>query len=63
MAAGRIDVAGDVDLFRFESQVGQTWMIETDAAGRGSPVDTVIEVLFADGRPVPRLLLAATRDS
>jgi WD40 repeat protein len=53
----------DVDLFRFESQKGQTWIIETDAARRGSPIDTKIEVLDVKGQPVPRLLLQAVRDS
>jgi WD40 repeat protein len=53
----------DVDLYRFESKAGQAWIIETEAAQRGSPVDTVVDVLHADGRPVQRLLLQATRDS
>lgn len=55
--------AADVDLFRFEAKAGQAWIIETMAARRGSPIDTKIEVLHADGRPVQRLLLQATRDS
>ncbi|MBI4658174.1 MAG: hypothetical protein HY735_04860 [Verrucomicrobia bacterium] len=53
----------DADLFRFETKAGQTWMIETAAAQRGTPVDTKIEVLHADGRPVQRLLLQAVRNS
>ena len=68
VAGGRIEVrpagtAPDVDLLRFESRAGQRWIIETDAARRGSPLDTVVDVLTADGQPVPRMLLAATRDS
>lgn len=55
--------ADDVDLFRFEASAGQAWVIETDAARRGSPIDTKIEVLDAEGQPVERLLLQATRDS
>jgi len=55
--------ASDVDLFRFEAKAGQTWVIETSAAQRGSPVDTKIEVLHAGGQPVERLLLQAVRDS
>ena len=55
--------AADVDLFRFEAKAGQPWIIETMAARRGSPIDTKIEVLHADGQPVQRLLLQATRDS
>ena len=53
----------DVDLYRFTAAAGSSWIMETDAARRGSPVDTRIEVLHADGRPVERLLLQATRDS
>ncbi|MBX3414024.1 MAG: pre-peptidase C-terminal domain-containing protein [Pirellulales bacterium] len=53
----------DADLFRFESRAGQTWIVETDGDGRGSPIDTAIEVLDAVGQPLPRLLLQATRDS
>lgn len=55
--------AADVDLFRFEAKAGQTFVIETDAARRGSPIDTKLEVLHADGRPVERLWLQAIRDS
>ncbi len=53
----------DEDYFRFESKAGQTWIIETDAARRGSPADTVIEVLSADGKAIPRVVLQAVRDS
>jgi WD40 repeat protein len=62
-ANGRIDRPGDLDLFRFEAKKGQEWILETDAARRGSPVDTRIEVLHADGKPVERVLLRAVRDS
>jgi len=62
-ANGRINAPGDVDLYRFESKAGQVWAIETQAAQRGSPTDTRIEVLHADGKPVERLLLRAVRDS
>ncbi len=60
---GLIGHPGDVDLWRFETKSGRAWMIETQAAQRGSPVDTRIEVLHADGRPVERVLLQAVRDS
>jgi WD40 repeat protein len=53
----------DVDLFRFETVAGQTWILETMAARNKSPADTKIEVLHADGSPVERLLLRAARDS
>ena len=55
--------SGDSDLFRFEAKAGQTWVIETMAAQRGSPADTRIEVLDADGKPVERLQLQAVRNS
>ncbi len=60
---GRIQAVADNDYFRFESKAGQTWIVETDAARRGSPVDTAIEVLSADGKPIERVLLQAVRDS
>ncbi len=53
----------DAGYYRFESKAGQQWIIETTAARRGSPIDTRIDVLTADGRPIERLLLAAVRDS
>ena len=55
--------AGDTDYFRFEAKQGRGWVIETMAARRGSPADTKIEVLHADGRPVERVWLQAVRDS
>ncbi|HWB12257.1 MAG TPA: c-type cytochrome domain-containing protein [Pirellulales bacterium] len=60
---GRLAAAGDVDLFRFESKAGRTWIIETEGERRGSPIDTRLEVLDAKGTPVLRLLLQAVRDS
>jgi hypothetical protein len=62
-ANGRINAPGDADLFRFEAKKGEVWAIETQAAQRGSPTDTRIEVLHEDGKPVQRVLLRAVRDS
>jgi hypothetical protein len=53
----------DTDLFQFDAKTGQVLVIETDAARRGSPIDTKIEILHPDGKPVERLLLQAVRDS
>ena len=47
----------------FDAKAGRQWIIETQAAQRGSPVDTKIEVLRADGRPLERLQLQAVRDT
>ncbi|HJS08929.1 MAG TPA: WD40 repeat domain-containing protein, partial [Pirellulales bacterium] len=66
-AHGRIDARGpdqaDVDHYRFAAKKGQQWIIETTARRRGSPVDTRIDVLSADGQPIERLVLQAVRDS
>ncbi|HZE96752.1 MAG TPA: hypothetical protein VE981_06985, partial [Planctomycetota bacterium] len=62
-ANGRFGAPGDVDHYRFSSKAGRVWAIETQAAQRGSPADTRIDVLHPDGRPVPRVLLRAVRDS
>jgi len=55
--------ARDTDLFQFEGRAGQVLVVETMAARRGSPLDSRIEILHRDGRPVERLLLQAVRDS
>jgi hypothetical protein len=60
---GKFAAAGDVDLFRIEAKAGQVWMLETSAARNKSEADTKIEVLTADGRPVPRLVLQAVRET
>lgn len=60
---GALGQPGDVDHFAFDAKLGQTWIVETFAAQAGSPADTRIEILDADGQPVPRLLLQAVRDS
>lgn len=62
-AHGRIGRMGDADLFRLEAKAGEALVLETDAARRGSPVDTRLEVLHPDGRPVARLLLRAVRNT
>jgi DNA-binding beta-propeller fold protein YncE len=71
VATGRIEPtagqAADADLFRFEAKAGEQWIIETSAPVEGAakehPIDSRIEVLTADGRPVERLLLRPVRDS
>jgi hypothetical protein len=60
---GRMSKPGDVDHYKFSAKKGAVWSIEAQAARRGSPVDSKIEVLDAEGRKVERLLLQAVRDS
>ena len=63
LAATRKRSTGAAGYFRFESKAGQQWIVETEAARRGSPIDTRIDVLDADSRAIPRVLLQAVRDS
>ncbi len=63
LLAEKKQTSPDVDLYRFEAEEGESLMFETLAAQRGSLADTKIEVLYPDGRPVPQVLLQATRDS
>ena len=53
----------DVDFYRFQGRAGESLMLETDAARRGSPVDTKIEVLYGDGKLIERAQLQAVRNS
>lgn len=53
----------DADLFSLDASTGQKLVIKTSAAMRGSPVDTRIEILHPDGKPVERFLLQAVRNS
>jgi hypothetical protein len=53
----------DTDLYRFTAKQGETFVIETSAAREQSPCDTKIELLDATGKPVPRMLLQAVRDT
>jgi hypothetical protein len=60
---GRISRPGERDAYRFVAVKGRIYAIETEAARRNSPADTRISVLSADGKPVPRMLFEAVRDS
>lgn len=60
---GGIGRSGDGDCFRFTAVAGQTLLLEVNAARSGSRLDSRIEVLHPDGRPVERVRLQAVRDS
>jgi hypothetical protein len=53
----------DRDLYRFQANQGETWILEVNAARSQSKLDSFIQVLNGDGDPVPRVLLRAVRDS
>ncbi len=55
--------AADRDLFRFAARAGEVWVLEVHAERDKSELDSHVAVLTADGRPVPRVLLQAVRDS
>jgi hypothetical protein len=45
---------GDKDLFRFTARKGRKLIVDVTAQQLGSPLDSVIEILDAEGRIVPR---------
>ena len=47
----------DQDVFRFTARKGQSLVFEVTAQQLGSPLDSIIEVLDANGRPVPRAMI------
>ncbi|MEK6239229.1 MAG: hypothetical protein N2C14_31310, partial [Planctomycetales bacterium] len=53
----------DFDLYRFEAKKGHAWILEINAARSGAPLDSMVEILDAEGTPVTRVLLQAVRDS
>ena len=61
--SGRIGTAADADLVPFRARRGERLVLEVNAARSGSKLDSRLEVLHADGRPVERVTLQATRDS
>src|SRR5262249_50691879 len=46
--------AADQDVYRFTAKKGQTLVFSVTAQRIGSPLDSVIEILDAQGRPIPR---------
>ncbi len=57
------DDGPDEDHFRFSAVAGESWVVEVVAARDGSLLDSKIRILDERGRPVPRVLLQAVRDS
>lgn len=65
---GVISEPGDVDFYSFEAKRGEQWVVEVEASRKqakpaGSKLDSVVEVLDADGNRIERVLLQAVRDS
>ncbi len=49
--------AADEDYFRFRASKGQQLTIDVEAARVGSPLDSVIEILDAQGNAIPRAII------
>ncbi len=56
-ATGEIGTPGDADLFRIHARKGERLGLEVYARRLGTAVDPLLEVLDAEGRPVPRAVL------
>jgi hypothetical protein len=56
-ANGRISESGMTDIWRFHAKKGQRLIVEVNARRVGSPLDSYIEILDAQGNPVPRAVL------
>lgn len=61
--SGKIETEGDRDDYRFSAKAGETWILEVNAAKMKSPLDSVVEVLTADGERIEQVRLQAVRDS
>jgi hypothetical protein len=58
-ANGRIDQPGATQTWRFQAKKGQRLLLEVYAHRIGSPLDPVIEILDAQGQPLPWVTLRA----
>ncbi len=56
-ANGRIDAAQTTNTYRFSAKKGQRLLLEVEARRLGSPLDSYIEILDADGQLLPRATL------
>ncbi len=56
-ASGIIEQPGDSDLFRFEAKSGQPLVLEVFGERIGSEIDPALEILDANGEPVPLVVL------
>ena len=59
------DMAGESagDWYAFHAKAGEPWMIQVEASRSGSPMDSLIDVLAPDGKPIVRTRLQATRET
>lgn len=60
---GRVGAAGEADCYRFHAQKGRPLVLEVEARRLGSPLDSILEVLDAQGRRVERATLRSVAES
>jgi WD40 repeat protein len=56
-ANGRLLEEGATATYRFKARKGERLLLEVAARRLGSPLDTTLEILDADGKPLPRATL------
>lgn len=56
-ANGLVERAGASEIWRFSAKKGQRLIVEIHARRLGSPLDSTIEILDAQGKPLPRATL------
>jgi WD40 repeat protein len=56
-ANGRIGAPGATATYRFQAKKGRALLLEVNARRLGSPLDSTMEVLDGQGRPLPRATL------
>src|SRR5207248_2917310 len=56
-ANGRLTKSGTSETWRFTAKKGERLLLDVEARRLGSPLDAVIEILDAQGRPLPRAVL------
>ena len=59
-ADGELARPGESHRVRFRAKKGERLVVETAAARLGSPVDSFVEILDSDGKPVPKATLRCT---
>jgi hypothetical protein len=62
-AGSSSSAASDIDLYRLHAKKGEHLIFEINAARSKSPLDSKLEILDADGKPIPRVVLQSVRSS
>ncbi|HUS35887.1 MAG TPA: c-type cytochrome domain-containing protein [Verrucomicrobiae bacterium] len=60
---GVIAQKGEADTYKFTARAGEELTLAINAAQSQSPLDSRLEVLTVDGKPIEQIVLQATRDS